>query len=493
MDTDVIVVGAGPVGLLLAAELSLAGVRPIVVERLAAPSEAPKARGIGVLAAEALRRRGLGDQLDREHEQGLAALARDHGTTKTHFAWIHKVDPELADPGRLGALIAQPVLEGMLRSHLADLGVEVHYGFTVTGWEQSPDEVTLTLQTPKGERRLSAGYVVGCDGGHSGIRKLAGFGFPGTPPLMTVRYAKAEVTGHDLLPPPGRLTGGTLFHDDDMIATFDFADSVQDRDAPLSAEEMRDSVRRVAGVDVAITAFLGGMRFTDQARQADTYRRGRTLLAGDAAHVHSPTGGQGLNLGLMDAMNLGWKLAATVLWQAPEGLLDSYTAERHPAGAAVLHNTRAQSALLCPGPHVDALRDIVSDLMDLPEVNRHLSRLLSATTHRYPLPYPAEHPMTGLHCPPLTVNGTTPVTDLTRSGRPLLLHPTAETIDTGGQVDRITTTSLSYGGDDDLAAVLLRPDGVIAWAADLGETLDPSNLRQALDTWCPRTALAAQA
>ena len=489
MDTDVVVVGAGPVGLMLAAELSLAGVRPIVVEQLAAPSGQPKARGIGVLAAEALRRRGLGEQLDREHEQGLEALARDHGTTKTHFAWIHKVDPEAADPGRHGVLITQPVLERLLRGRLADLGVEVHFGFTVTGWEQSLDEVTLTLRTPEGERRLSAGYVVGCDGGHSSIRELAGFDFPGTAPLMTVRYAKAEVTGHDSLPPPGRLAGGTLFHDDDMIATFDFADTGQDRDVPLSAEEMRDSVHRVAGVDVAITAFGGGLRFTDQARQADTYRRGRTLLAGDAAHVHSPNGGQGLNLGLMDAVNLGWKLAATVRGRAPEGLLDSYTTERHPVGAAVLHNTRAQSALLCPGPHVDALRDVVADLMDLPEVNRHLSRLLSGVAHRYPLPYPAEHPMVGAHCPPLTVNRTTPMSDLTRSGRPLLLHPAADAVDTGGQVDQVTTTSLGDG----LAAVLLRPDGVIAWAAAPGGALDTSKLRQALDTWFPRTALAAQA
>ncbi|GIF51347.1 FAD-dependent oxidoreductase [Asanoa ferruginea] len=471
-------VGAGPVGLLLAAELSLAGVRPIVLERRAGPNETPKARGIGVLAAEALRRRGLGDQLDREHEKGLAALERDHGTTKTHFAWIHKVDPEAADPGRHGALIAQPALEQVLRRHLADLGVEVHHGFTVTGWEQSPTEVTLTVQTPKGERRLSAGYVVGCDGGHSTIRKLAGFGFPGTPPLMTVRYAKAEVAGRDLLPAPGRLAGGTLFHDGDMIATFDFTDDVPDRDAPLSAEELRDSVRRVASVDVAITAFQGGLRFTDQARQADTYRQGRTLLAGDAAHVHSPNGGQGLNLGLMDAMNLGWKLAATVRGQV--SLLDSYTDERHPVGAAVLHNTRAQSALLRPGPHVDALRDIVSDLMDLPEVNRHLSRLLSGTAHRYPLPYSADHPLTGSHCPPLIVNHTTPLADLARSGRPLLLHPAADAIDTGGRVDQVTTASLDHA---DLAAVLLRPDGVIAWAAAPGEALDPPSLRQALDTW----------
>ena len=487
MDTDVVVVGAGPVGLLLAAELSLAGVRPIVLERLAAPASQPKARGIGILAAEALRRRGLGDALDREHEQGLAALARDHGTTRTHFAWLHKIDPEAADPGRSGALIAQPALEAVLRTHLSGLGVEVHHGFTVTGWEQGPDGVTLTADTPGGEARVFARYVVGCDGGHSTVRRLAGFGFPGTPPLMTIRYAGAEVAGRDLLPPPGRLPGGTFFHDDRMIATFDFAvpettDAAagRSREVPLSAEEMRASVRRVTGTDVTINAFHGGLRFTDQARQADTYRRGRTLLAGDAAHVHSPNGGQGLNLGLMDAVNLGWKLAATVRGQAPDGLLDSYSAERHPVGAAVLHNTRAQSALLAPGPHIDALRDIVADLMDLPAVNRYLGRLLSGTDHRYELPYPAEHPMAGQHCPPLLVDGTTPLAELTRPGRPLLLHPAADEIDTGGRADRIAAASL---GHDDLGALLLRPDGVIAWAAAPGPAPDRTGLHRALDTW----------
>ncbi|WP_214320992.1 FAD-dependent monooxygenase [Nonomuraea sediminis] len=482
MDAEVVVVGAGPVGLLLAAELAIAGVRPLVVERLAAPAEQPKARGIGVLAAEALRRRGLGAELDREHEQGLRALARDHGTTKTHFAWIHKIDPDVADPGRRGALIGQPALERLLREHLSGLGVQVHYGCTVTGWRDGPDEVTLTIESPTTTRPLTAGYVVGCDGGHSAIRKFAGFGFPGTPPLMTVRYAHAEVRDPDLLPPPGRLAGGTLFHDDGVIATFDFADTTPDRSSPLSAEEVRDSVRRVAGVDVAFAAFHGGLRFTDQARQADAYRRGRTLLAGDAAHVHSPNGGQGLNLGLMDAMNLGWKLAAAVRGAAPDGLLDTYTAERHPVGAAVLHNTRAQSALLAPGPHVDALRDLMSDLMDLPEVNRHLSRVLSGVTHRYPLPYLATHPAVGVHCPPLTIDATAPLDELAAGGRPLLLHPEAKQINTGGRVDAIPIVAL---GDERLAAVLLRPDGVIAWAAGPGEDLHPPALWQALDTWFP--------
>jgi hypothetical protein len=199
--------------------------------------------------------------------------------------------------------------------------------------------------------------------------------------------------------------------------------------APSSAA----SVRRVSGAEIEFEAFHGGLRFTDQARQVSAYRRGRVLLAGDAAHVHSPNGGQGLNLGLMDAINLGWKLAATVRGTAPGGLLDSYHDERHPVGASVLYNTRAQSALLAPGPHVDALRDVFSDLMGLPEVNAHLSRLLSGVAHRYPMPYPSGHPMVGLHCPP---------------GR--------------------------EGAD-----LLLRPDAVIAWA----DAADPDGRRLAGAAW----------
>lgn len=468
MDADVIVVGAGPVGLLLAGELALAGVRPIVLDRLEAPSREPKARGVGPLAAEALRRRGFGADLDREHELGLRKLEEEHGTTRTHFAWIHKVDPEVADPGRRGALIGQPALEALLRRRLGDLGVVVRQGWAVTGWDEGPDAVTVEVETATGSRRVSAGYVVGCDGGRSGVRKLAGFDFAGTAPLMTVRFARAQVTGD--LPAPGRLPHGTLYYGPGMVGTYDFEDTEPDRSAPLTADEVRASVRRVAGVDVEVTDFQGGMRFSDQARQVTTYRLGRTLLAGDAAHVHSPSGGQGLNLGLMDAMNLGWKLAAAV--RGDDRLLDSYTAERHPVGAAVLHNTRAQSALLAPGPHVDALRDVVSDLMDLPEVNRHLSRLLSGVTIRYEMPYPATHPLVGTACPPLTVDGR-PLEELTTTGRPLLLHPEAKAI-ADDRVDAVVAHDL---GDERLAAVLLRPDGVIAWAGD------DATLGRAVDAW----------
>jgi len=467
MDADVVVVGAGPVGLLLAAELALAGVRPIVLERLDEPSHQPKARGIGPLAAEALRRRGLGPDLDREHADGLRKLEREHGTTRAHFAWIHKIDADAADPGRRGALIGQPALEALLRRRLDELGVKVLFGHAVTGLKNESAQVTLTVESAAGSREVVTGYAVGCDGGRSTVRKLGEFDFPGTPPSMTVRFARGHVEG--VLPAPGRLPKGTLQYGDGMVATYDFEDTF-DRSAPLDADDMRASVRRVTGVDVEISDFAGGLRFTDQARQAATYRRGRTLLAGDAAHVHSPSGGQGLNLGLMDAMNLGWKLAAAV--RGDDRLLDSYTAERHPVGAAVLRNTRAQSALLAPGPQVDALRDVFSDLMDLPEVNRYLSRLISGVTIRYDLPYATTHPMAGLACPPLIVDGV-PLEELTTSGRPLLLHPEAKAIG-DDRVDAVVAHDL---GDDRLAAVLLRPDGVIA-----GAGLD-DDLRSAIKAW----------
>jgi hypothetical protein len=354
--------------------------------------------------------------------------------------------------------------------------------------------VELSYATPAGERRVAAGFVVGCDGGHSTVRALAGFAFPGTEPLMTVRYARAEVLGRERLPQPGRLPAGTLFHEPEVIATFDFAQADYDRTAPLTADEMRASVRRVAGVDIEFGEFHGGLRFTDRAAQAETYQRGRVLLAGDAAHIHSPNGGQGLNLGLMDAMNLGWKLAAAACGTAGPDLLAGYTTERHPVAAAVLHNTRAQSALLSPGPHVDALREIMSDLMDLPAVNRHLSRLLSGIEHRYTMPYPAAHPLTGAHCPPLLADGK-PLEDLMNDGRPLLLGPFG-TEPAADDAERVTVLEVGSFDRDDLTAVLIRPDGVVAWAAgpatgatgtiddETSPKADPA-LRQALDAWCP--------
>ncbi|WP_431915469.1 FAD-dependent monooxygenase [Nonomuraea jabiensis] len=500
MDADVIVVGAGPVGLLLAAELRLAGARPLVLERLAEPSAEPRARGIGPLAAEALRRRGLGEALDAYREQGLADKAREHGSEKGHFAQIFKIDPALQEePDRVGALIWQRDLERILAEHLTSLAGEAgDQGVVRREWEvvalaQDDCGVTVTVATPAGERRLSAPYLVGCDGGRSTVRKLAGFGFPGTGPTSVVRRVLTDAPGLDRLPASGWTATGRLMRAPGMVATIEFDGFPEDRGLPLTAEEMRQSLLRVTGVDVEIPRVRGPLRFTDGARQAATYRIGRVLLAGDAAHVHSPNGGQGLNLGLMDAVNLGWKLAATVAGRAPEGLLDTYTAERHPVGAAVLHNTRAQSALSLPGEHVAAMRDIVSDLLDLPDVNRYFGRMLNGLGTRYAFPYPATHPLTGRACPDLRLatgpGETRTISGLCGSGRALLVHAPSQpevAQAAGPWRGALDVVEATIEDRDDLAALLVRPDGAVAWASGPGPGPGPADtvtLAAALGAW----------
>ncbi|MEU4226450.1 FAD-dependent monooxygenase [Nonomuraea sp. NPDC026600] len=492
MNADVVVVGAGPVGLLLAAELRLAGATPLVLDRLAEPTSEPKARGIGPLAAEALRRRGLGEAVAKFHEQGLADKARDHGSEKGHFAQINKIDPDLQEePERTGALIWQPDLERILAEHLASLGVPIRREHEVTALTQDDSGVTVTVRTPAGERHISAAYVVGCDGGRSTVRKLARFDFPGTAPTSVVRRLRGDISGTERLPESGWQPTGMLMCAPGMVATVEFDGFPEDRDAPLTGQEMRDSLLRVTGVEVEVAAVHDTLSFTDVARQAATYRLGRVLLAGDAAHVHSPNGGQGLNLGLMDAVNLGWKLAATVAGRAPDGLLDTYTAERHPVGAAVLHNTRAQSALLRPGAHAAAMRDIVSDLLDLPEVNRYFGRLLNGLGTRYDLPYPATHPLAGRPCPDLRLTlpsgATRTLADLAASGRPLLVHaPSQPEVAEAAAAWRgsLEVAEATVEDHDGLSAAFVRPDGTVAWASAPGSA-DTTTLTAALHAWLP--------
>jgi len=495
MNEDVVIVGAGPVGLMLATELVLAGVLPIVIERLATPSPQRKSRGVDPLAMEALMRRGLGDRLADSEPERAAEKERDHGSAKNHFAWIHKIDPALQDePGRRGALIWQPDLEAILTEYAEKLGVTVLREHTATALAQDSDGVNLTVDTPEGTREVRASFVVGCDGGRSFIRKAAGFDFPGTAPIMTARQAQVAIENPEALPDSGRLPGGMLLHGPGVIGTFDFSPEHDSASGPVTPEEMSASVRRVAGVDVTITAVTDALRFTDNARQATAYQRGRVLLAGDAAHVHSPNGGQGLNLGLMDAVNLGWKLASAVRASAPAGLLDSYTKERHPAGEAVLRNTRAQSALMLPGPHTDALRDIVSDLMDIREVNSYFSRLLGGLDTRYELPYATAetHPLTGRLCPNLTItleDREAELTEFTASGQPVLLIPADAHHEVHG-CGGTAVVEVAGIAHPELSAVLVRPDGVIAWACAPGDPLDLDLLRTALDTWFGRSAPA---
>ncbi|MGR6918616.1 FAD-dependent monooxygenase [[Actinomadura] parvosata] len=495
MDADVIIVGAGPVGLLLAAELRLGGIRPLVVERLDKPAEQTKARGIGPLATEALWRRGLGPQLDQAQPGGTRDLARDHGTTLGHFANLHKLVP---DERRRGTQIWQPELERVLTAHAEELGVRILRGHRLVALEPDPgsapagggDGVTIVAATSRGERRLRARFVVGCDGGHSTVRRLAAFPFPGTPALLRTIAGRVRFDGP--VPAPGRYDTGTFLRGGDMAGVTEPAAAGHgpgrgaadgEPDGPVTARELAEAIRRVTGAEVRIEEIHDDRRFGDQARQAATYRLGPVFLAGDAAHVHSPSGGQGLNLGLMDAMNLGWKLAAVVRGDAPPSLLDTYTRERHPAAEAVLRNTRAQSALLAPGPHVDALRDIMEEVLDIPAANRYFTELLSGVNLRYDLPYPAPAPA-GRHCPDLELvtaddgrdGGEGAVSRLhehLRTGRGLLLL-TPRTRDlaryAAGRAEVVIVTNTE--------PLLLRPDAVIAWQAG-----DEASLAVALDTW----------
>jgi 2-polyprenyl-6-methoxyphenol hydroxylase-like FAD-dependent oxidoreductase len=392
MTRDVVIVGAGPVGLFLGIELATAGVRPLVLERLSEPDRTIKAASVGAVAAEALERRGLARALEEEHRASMALMmpalkARfGPGPMKKpggHFSGMFSIEQSLQrNPERHMRPVPQEALERILSVRASELGVEVRRGVTLEGFDPSQDGVAV--QTSAGA--LKTAYLVGCDGGRSRVRKLAGFEFPGTEPTITGYQALVELSPPDGLAtgwhrtPRGLIASGPI---PGRVFTAEFDGPPLDRDAPVTRAEVEAAIRRVSGADVEIASMTMATRWTDNARQATSYRKGRVLLAGDAAHVHSPFGGQGLNLGLVDAANLGWKLAAALEGRGDP--LDSYTAERHPVAARVLENTRAQVALMRPDPLTSALRGIVSDLMKIPECNRYFGEMLTGVGIRYDL------------------------------------------------------------------------------------------------------------
>lgn len=503
-----VIAGGGPVGLMTACELRLYGIETVVLERLGAIDGRLKAGAVQGRGVETLDRRGLAKRLraglDAPMREALGPLGG--AGLRGHFAglWIlrgagHDGEPMLP--------VRQQDLERVLNERAAELGVEIRRGHTITSWEQDPDGVTLSVAGPAGAASpdsalsysLRADWLVGADGGRSIVRKCGGFAFPGTDGIITGYQAIAELDDPEFVPRGwNRLPGGFVVNGPrpGRILIVGFDGPPADRDAPAALAEFQGALRRISGTRVTVRSFSSLTRFTDNARQAESYRNGRVLLAGDAAHVHSPFGGQGLNLGLGDAANLGWKLALVARGQAPADLLDTYTAERHPVAARVLENTRAQVALMRPGPHTDALREIVSRLADHDDANRWLSGLMSGTDIRYGVdlgdredPGPSLD-LVGRSGPNLTIEtreGTTiRLAERHHSGRAQLVllggpaeHAAQDELAdcAAAWSDRVDVT-IGRCAEAPTNALLVRPDGYVAWTAQSAQPL-----KSALTRW----------
>ncbi|MFI9811248.1 FAD-dependent monooxygenase [Saccharothrix variisporea] len=467
---DVVIVGAGPVGLFLAIELGTAGVKPLVLERLVEPDRGIKAAAIGAVGAEALERRGFARALEEEQVMMPMAKAARAGSGPVkkpggHFSALFVIEQELQrDPERHSRMVPQEALERILTARAGELGIEIRRGVAVEDLEQ--DEDGVTVRTSAG--LLRATYLVGCDGGRSRVRKLAGFEFPGTDPTITGYQALVEFDAPEKLARGWRRTPrGLITSIPGRVFTAEFDGPPPDRDAPVTRAEVEASIRRVSGTDVRVLSMSKATRWSDNARQATTYRRGRVLLAGDAAHVHSPFGGQGLNLGLVDAANLGWKLAAAV--KGRDHLLDSYTAERHPVGARVLENTRAQVALMRPDPLTSALRTIVSDLITLPEGNRHIGEMLSGVGIRYDLG--DDDPLVGTlvkdQLLTLADGGEERLYARAEQGGGLFVSPSARSL----------PPNVHHVHTKEGPSMLVRPDGCVAWTEASAKPLDAALTR----------------
>ncbi|MDG4664118.1 FAD-dependent monooxygenase [Mycobacterium sp. 236(2023)] len=476
-EAPVIIAGAGPNGLMLACELALAGVRAVVVDRLPAPSEEPKANGLVGQVVRQLDMRGL-----------YARIAESSSAPKPVAAWMFSGVPvplaEVADNPVYAQLIAQPELVRLLYARARELGAEVRWGHEVVGFEDRGDGIVTTVAAPEGVYAFSSQYLVGADGGRSAVRKLAGIDFPGHTADTVARIGHVRVpeqwrTGSGGLDVPGfgrvefghtRLDRGGIVYAEfepgrPMLGTIEFgsgaAGSASDKN-PMTVGELRDSVSRVLGVDLPIEEPADGgpqalRRIAGQnTRQATRYRAGRVLLLGDSAHVHSAMGGPGLNLGLQDAMNLGWKLAAAATGQASSGLLDTYESERYPVGRRVMMHSMSQTALFSPGPEIGALRELFTELMSVPGVAGHIGALLAGSDVRYDVG--DDHPLSGYLVPDFTLADGRRVAELLHDARPVIVRDVVE----------------------GPAAMLLRPDGYVAWAAD---DLAKPGLDEAVSRW----------
>jgi 2-polyprenyl-6-methoxyphenol hydroxylase-like FAD-dependent oxidoreductase len=533
---DIVIVGGGPVGLMLACELRLCGTDPIVLERLPGTDETPKGNGLVGQIVPVLDYRGLLDRLRQEATFAGPVPRFSFGPLQLNFSRLG------TSPLHILA-VPQRRLEKVLEERLTELGGTVRRGHELTALSPHDDAVTLDVRGPGGDYRLRARYLVGCDGAHSLVRKQAGIGFPGTTSpeisrIGQVRLPTAKLTRRGAVKVPGigrlKLMGQvhtprgtyslaplTVFDKNAIAGVFivytSEDDPTADLGAPMTLDELRASARRVLGGDLPMTDPQRLTRLVGNSRQADRYQSGRVLLAGDAAHVFAVS----LNTGLLDAVNLGWKLAAQVQGRAPDGLLESYHAERHLAGQHGILHTRAQKALTIIGQGgtdevaqvspegAEALSELFGDvlqhpeplqhvreLLRQPELLRHVGELIEGSDVRYPLPASVTqpHPLLGKLAPDLqleTRHGRTRVAELMHAAQGILLDFTAdsavaEATDQAGLVTVITARCLTKPAP--ATALLIRPDGRVAWAAGPGTPDPAAGMNTALRSWfSPRT------
>jgi 2-polyprenyl-6-methoxyphenol hydroxylase-like FAD-dependent oxidoreductase len=508
-DADVIIVGAGPAGLMLAGELGLAGVRPLVLERQPHVQEIPKAGGLGGQILELLHHRGLLERLE-------AAANGPRPAPRFPFGGVHLDFTQLADPPMGAVAIPQPQLERLLAERAGELGAEVRRGHELVGFRQDDAAVTVDVRGPDGPYTLTARHLAGCDGLRSRVRDLAGIAFPGTTypevnrvAVVTLPDSVTRLDNGDLeVPGLGRIRAGFTRTDGGVFAfgslapgtlmlnTIEDEAAEYDDDVPMTVAELQGSIRRVLGGDLPLGVPSRLSRFTFQARQAERYRQGRVFLAGDAAHLF-PATGIALNAGMLDTVNLAWKLAAAVAGWAPPGLLDTYDAERHVAAARTMLHTQAQVALRRGlDPAADALRELFEELLLDEEPLRRMGALISGSDIRYPAPGADAdadadaHPLTGTFAPDLalrTDQGTTSVAALLHAARPVFLDLADRAdlrevaSDWQSRIDVCTADTDRPPAD----AVLIRPDARIAWAASRAEPTDTAAaaLREALARW----------
>jgi 3-(3-hydroxy-phenyl)propionate hydroxylase len=480
-DHAVIIAGGGPTGLMLAGELALAGIDVAIVERRTGQDlTGSRAGGLHARTIEVLDQRGIADRF----------LAQGQVAQVAGFAFIRLDISDFPTRHNYGLALWQNHIERILAGWVEELSVPVYRGREVTGFAQDDSGVDVELSDG---RSLRAKYLVGCDGGRSLIRKSAGIDFPGWDPTTSHLIAEVEVTQepewgmrHDI----SGIHGLSRMEDGGPVRVMVTEQHLGGTSEP-TLSDLSEALIAVYGTDYGIHSPTSISRFTDMTRQAASYRQGRVLLAGDAAHVHYPAGGQGLNTGVQDAVNLGWKLAQVVKQTSPESLLDSYHAERHAVAARVLRNTMAQVALMRrPDDRVKALQETMSDLLGMDAPRKRIAAMMSGLDIHYDLG--EGHPLLGRRMPDLdliTANGPLRSFTLLHGARPVLLNlgePGA--LDIAPWADRVRQIDAQYAGVWELpvlgavtapSAVLIRPDGHVAWVGEETEV----GLADALTTW----------